>query len=107
MEYFNYGMQVFGPATESISLKNLDEYIRIGNDGHLYFKSERYSENYINLRGVVENIFHLKTAHDAALTHPKFSETIDSMAQVINQLSEENEQLKQRLDTLEMYLKEN
>lgn len=107
MEYFNHGMTQYSPAAQSLSLEDINNYIRKDYNGHIFYKESQYSNNFVDLQAVVNNLAYLNMKVDQNAANPQFQELIESMAATINKLSEENYELQQRLDKLEMLIGEN
>lgn len=107
MDYFNYGMRQHGPATQPLALSDIDTCLRKTYENKFLYRTNQYSNDYIDLQAVAQNIEHLNMKLDTQATHPQLQSTIDSMATIINKLADENHELTERLNRLEMLLGEN
>lgn len=103
---FDHNMRRFSPSTEPLFLNELSDIIVKDYDGNINIKVDKYTTDYVNIKALTNNVQYLMSQVSGG-NHANIMNTFESMAEVINELSEENDQLKQRLDTLEMMIGDN
>ena len=103
---YDHNMRRYSPSTEPIFLNELGDIIARDYDGNINLKIDKYTTDYLSLKALANNVEYLMSQVSGG-NFTNIMNTFESMAEVINELSEENDQLKQRLDTLEMMIGDN
>jgi hypothetical protein len=107
MSHFNFNMRAYGAATQPLTLEDVSQYFRKSYDNRLLIKASPYGQDFYDLQIIVENLSYLETKSNNAGVHAHLQGTIETMAEALNLLAEENEKLKQRLDEVEMFSRDN
>lgn len=106
MNQLNHQMRHTG-AMHQLSAWDTYDFFKKDISGNLLLKINPHSEDYVPIKIILENVEVLANNSLQNNTHPNFQRTIESMAEAINHLAEENELLKQKMEEMEMRIGEN